>query len=70
MLIYSPGQTAMPAVPRQFPLVPGYAVTSLAPDTAFPFSAWTDTSKSLRVVSDVTGSIQCMLDGWELKRSS
>jgi hypothetical protein len=57
-------------IPRTFPTIPGYAVASLSPDTAFSFSAWTDTAQSLRAIADGTSTMYCMLDGWELKRSS
>lgn len=69
VLIYSPGQTGMPGNAHAFPAVPGFAVDTLTPNTTFPFSAWTDTSQSLQAITDVTGNIQCMLDGWELVRS-
>jgi hypothetical protein len=73
VLIYSPSQTAMPTNAHGFPTVPGYAVQSLSPDSAFSFRAWTDSTKSLLAVADngtgTTAALECMLDGWKLARS-
>ncbi len=68
VIVYSPDQAAAPA-PQAFPASPGYGVSSLTSSTAFPFSAWTNTSASLNAVSDYTGTppmatIDCVTDGW------
>jgi hypothetical protein len=70
-MIFSPDQPAVTQT-QAFPIPPGYDVDSLTPVTSFPFSAWTDTSQSLRAISDAatpnTATIECLVDGWEWHR--
>ncbi|HEX3666924.1 MAG TPA: right-handed parallel beta-helix repeat-containing protein [Rhizomicrobium sp.] len=71
VMIFSPDQPAVTQT-QAFPIPPGYDVDSLTPVTSFPFSAWTDTSQSLRAISDAatpnTATIECLVDGWEWHR--
>ncbi len=67
VIVYSPDQATAP-VPQAFPGAPGFDVSSLTPSTAFPFSAWTDTSRTLLALADTGTSpvttIDCVTDGW------
>ena len=69
VILYSPSQTA-PVPANMFPIAPGFDVSSLTPSTAYPFSAWTSTARSLLAYSDAaTGvTMECMTDGWVLHR--
>jgi hypothetical protein len=67
VIIYSPQQPAI-ATASAFPTQPGFDTSSTATTTAFPFSAYTDSSQSLRAAADGSATLQCMTDGWVLDR--
>ena len=62
--------TLVPGTPTSFTTVPGYAVNSATPATAYPFRTYTDTAKTVdaQAGSGTTNTLRCMTDGWVWRR--
>ncbi|MGD0193044.1 MAG: hypothetical protein ABSD74_20090 [Rhizomicrobium sp.] len=71
LVILYPGTMPLPpaAIPNSFSTAPGYAVTSTAPDSAFNFRLYTDTSRDIIAQASAgTTTLDCMTDGWVFHR--
>ena len=68
VIVFSPDQ--VPGTPGGFPGVPGYSIKNSGPDTAFAFSAYTDTSREIKIrASSSNTSVYEDTDGWIFKRA-
>jgi hypothetical protein len=71
VLLYTPpNSTTTPGLPNSFPIVPGYSLKILTPQTAYPYRLHTDTAQHIHAAAEGPGvvSLQCMTDGWVWNR--